>query len=179
MNKLLQKISSISLAQSGQYLALTQYINITPMSASWILDSGAIDYMSPNQSLFTTYELVTNGHQVLTTNGGILEVASKGTINLKGIVFSNVLHVPGLKANLLSPIQLVIDTGWRFILDAKSFFICKKDTGRKISSVKRRGGLLLLEELKEEEEPRVAYTTQSEGRVTLLHRRLWTPPSTS
>ena len=90
------------------------------MCASWILDSGAIDYMSPNRSLFTTYELVTNGHQVLTANGGILEVAGKGIVNLKGIVFSNVLHVPGLKANLLSPIQLVIDTGCRFILDAES-----------------------------------------------------------
>ena len=42
-------------------------------------------------------------------------------------------------------------------------------------SVKRRGGLLSLEELEEEEEPRVAYTTQSEGRVTFLHQRLWHP----
>ena len=175
MNKLLQKISSTSLAQSGKHLALTTYSNITPMSASWILDSGATKHMSPNQSLFTTYELVTDGHQVRTANGGILEVAGKGTINLKGIVFSNVLHVPGLKANLLSLLQLVIDTGWRFILDVDSCFLCKKDTGRKISSVKRKGGLLLLEELEEEEEPRVAYTTQSEGRVTLLHRRLGHP----
>ena len=140
MNKFLRKISSTSLAQSGKHLALTKYSNITPMSASWILDSGATDHMSPNRSLFTTYELVTDGHRVLSANGRILEVAGKGTVNLKGIIFSNVLHLPGLKANLLCLIQLVINTGWRFILDADSCFLCKKDTGRKISSVKRRGG---------------------------------------
>ena len=97
MNKLLQKISSTSLAQSSKHLALTTYSNITPMSASWILDSGATDHMSPNRSLFTTYELVIDGHRVLTANGGILQVAGKGTVNLKGIVFFKCFTCAGPK----------------------------------------------------------------------------------
>ena len=100
--------------------------------------------MSPHKSLFKSYELVTNGHQVFTTNGGILEIAGKGIIEIKGTVLRNILHVPGLKANLLSLLQLVIDTGWRFILYSDLCFLCTKDTGKKILFVGRKGGLLLL-----------------------------------
>ena len=83
--------------------------------------------------------------------------------------------MPALKANLLSLLQLVIDTGWRFVLDSDSCFLCTKDTRKKILSVKRRGRLLLLEKLEEEKEQKMAYTIQSEERVILLQRRLGHP----
>ena len=135
----------------------------------------ATDHMSPHKSLFKSYEPVTKGHRVFIANGGILEIAGKGIIEIKGTVLRNVLHVPALKANLLSLLLLVIDTGCRFILDSDSCFHCTKDTGKKILSIKRKGGLLLLEELKEDEEQKVAYTIHSEEQIILLHRRLGHP----
>ena len=106
--------------------------------------------MSPHKSLFKSYESVTNDHKVFTANGGCLEIARKCTIEINRTILRNALHVPALKANLLSLLQLVIDTGWRFVLDLDSCFLCTKDTWKKILSVKRRGKLLLLEKLEEE-----------------------------
>ena len=102
-------------------------------------------------------------------------VGGKGTINLKGITLKSGLHVPDLKANLLSLIQLVIYTRWRFILDSDSCFLCVKDTGRKISSVKKTCGLLILDELEENTPRQVVYSTQRDQRVILLHRQLGHP----
>ena len=94
MNKILQQISSTSLVQSGEHFAFTTYSHLTTISESWILDSGATDHMSPHKSLFKSFELVTNGHRDFTTNGGILEIAGKGIIEIKGTVLRNILHVP-------------------------------------------------------------------------------------
>ena len=102
-------------------------------------------------------------------------VGGKGTINLKGITLKNIIHVPDLKANLLSLAQLVIDTGWRFILDSDSCFLCVKATGRKISSVKKTCELLILDELEEHTPRQVVYSTQSDQRAILVHRRLGHP----
>ena len=170
MSKILHKISSTSLATSGEYYAFTSYSNITPVTNTWILDSGATDHMSPQKFMFKTYELVNTNHRVFTANGGVLMVAGKGTIDFKKVILKDVLYVPDLKANLLSLTQLVIDTKWRFILYSDSCFLCIKDIGKKISSVKRTGGLLLLNGLEEDVRHQVAYSTQSEQSAILLHR---------
>ena len=162
MSKILQKMSSTSLVKSGESFAFTTYSGTTPMNNNWILDTGATDHMSPHKSIFQTYTQVDKNHRVFTTNGGVLMVGGKGTIILKGITLKNVLHVPDLKANLMSLAQLVIDTGWRFILDSESCFLCVKATGMKISSVKKRGGLLILDELEEHTPRQVVYSTQSD-----------------
>ena len=175
MSKILQKMSSTSLVKSGESFAFTTYSGTTPMNNNWILDTGATDHMSPHKSIFQTYTQVDKNHRVFTTNGGVLMVGGKGTIILKGITLKNVLHVPDLKANLMSLAQLVIDTGWRFILDSESCFLCVKATGMKISSVKKRGGLLILDELEEHTPRQVVYSTQSDQRAILLHRRLGHP----
>ena len=102
MNKILQKISSTSLVKSGEHFAFTTYSLLTTISESWSLDSGATDHMSPHKSLFKSYEPITNDHRVFTADGGILEIVGKGIIEIKGTVLRNILHVPALKASLLS-----------------------------------------------------------------------------
>ena len=61
--------------------------------------------------MFKTYESVNTNHKVFTAKGGVLMVAGKGTIIFNKVILKDVLHVPDLKANLLSLTQLVIDTG--------------------------------------------------------------------
>ncbi|XP_078427688.1 DENN (AEX-3) domain-containing protein isoform X1 [Wolffia australiana] len=175
MSKILQKISSTSLARSGEHFAFTTYNNVSPISSSWILDSGATGHMSPQRSLFQSYDSVSSNHKVFTANDGILRVEGRGTVFIKGVILKDVLHVPELKANLLSLTQLVVDTGWRFTLDSDSCFLCIKDTGKKISSVRQEGGLLLLDDLEEDDNHRVVYNTKSAERFILLHRRLGHP----
>ena len=170
MSKILQKISSTSLATSGEHYAFTTYSNITPDINTWILDSGMTDHMSPQKSMFKTYEPVNTNHKVFTTNGGV----GKGTIDFNKVILKDVLYVTDLKANLLSLTQVVIDTAWRFILDSESCFLCIKATGKKISSVRRIGGLLL-DGLEEDAWQQAAYSTQSEQSVILLHRRFGHP----
>ena len=47
--------------------------------------------------------------------------------------------------NLFS-IQKIVDAyGWRFILDSDDCFLCDKVSGKRISSFRREGGLLLLD----------------------------------
>ena len=60
-------------------------------------------------------------------------------------VLQRVLHVPGLKAHLVSLQKLVSDTGWKFILDDDSCFLCDMVSGDQTLSVRREGGLLLLD----------------------------------
>ena len=110
MSKILQKISSTSLATFGEYDAFTSYSNITTVTNTWILDSGATDHMSPQKFMFKTCELVNINHRVFTADGGVLMVAGKGPIDFKKLILKDVLYVPDLKANLLSLTQLVIDT---------------------------------------------------------------------
>ena len=125
--------------------------------------------------MFKTYELVNTNHRVFTANGGVLMVVGKGTIDFKKVILKDLLYMCDLKANLLSLTQLVIDIGWRFILDSDSCFLCIKDTKNKISHVRRTGGLLLLDGLEEDARHQVAYNTQSEQSAILLHRRLGHP----
>ena len=47
MNKILQTISSTSLVKSGEHFAFTTYNNLTPISESWILDSGRLIICHP------------------------------------------------------------------------------------------------------------------------------------
>ena len=61
-------------------------------------------------------------------------VVEKETIDFKKVILNGVLHLLDLMANLLTLTQLVIDYGWRFILNSDSCFICIKDTGKKIFS---------------------------------------------
>ena len=67
--------------------------------------------MSPDKACFEEYKMINDSHLVFTANGGILKVAGIGKIRIKEVLLQNVLHVPRLKANLLSLQRLVDDTG--------------------------------------------------------------------
>ena len=169
-----KKFSSSSFAQSGQYkhmsIAFTTYENLHLESCPWIIDSRATDHMSPNDLLFEDYIVLKDSHLVFTANGGILKVAGMGNIQIKGVLLRRVLHVPGLKTNLLSLQRLIDDTGWRFLLDSSQCVLCVKETGEMILSARRKGGLLLLDGVEKEIQRRVLHT-QSKESVVLLHRR--------
>ena len=179
MKKMFKKFSSSSFAQSGQYkhmsIAFTTYENLHLESCPWIIDSGPTDHMSPNDTLFEDYRVLNDSHLVFTANGGILKVAGVGNIQIKGVLLRRTLHVPGLKTKLLSIQRLIDDIGWRFLLDSSQCVLCVKETGERILSARRKGGLLLLDGGVDKETQGRVLHTQSKENVVLLHRRLGHP----
>ena len=131
--------------------------------------------MSPNASLFEDYRVLKDSHLVFIANGGILKVAGMGNIQIKGVLLRSVLHVTGLKTNLSSLQRLIDDTGWWFLLDSSQCVLCVKETGERILSARRKGGLLLLDGGVEKEIQGRVLHTQSKESVILLHRRLGHP----
>ena len=63
-----------------------------------------------------------------------------------GGVLKRVLHVPDLKAHLISEQKLVSDNGWRFTIDNDLCFLTDKVLKKKIGFIKRARELLLLED---------------------------------
>ena len=169
-----KKFSSSSLAQSGQYkymsIAFTTYENLHLESCSWIIDSGATYHMSPNDTLFEDYRTLNHSHLVFIANGGILKAAGVGNIQIK-VLLKRALHVPRLKANLLSLQRLIDDTGWQFRLDSSPCVLRVKEAGERTLSARRKGGLLLLDGgVEKETQGRVLHTQWKEN-IVLLHRR--------
>ena len=73
----------------------------------WILDSSAIDHMTPNPSNFTSYVLCSSNRKVQTTNGSLLKVAGIGEIKLDPIgIIKDVLNFPKLCISLVSEQKL-------------------------------------------------------------------------
>ena len=179
MEKIFNKFSSSSLAQSGQYkymsIAFTTYENLHLESCSWIIDSGATYHMSPDDTLFEDYRTLNHSHLVFSANGGILKAAGVRNIQIKGVLLKRALHVPGLKANLLSLQRLIDDTGWQFILDSSHCILRVKETGERTLSARRKGGLLLLDGGVEKETQGRVLHIQSKENIVLLHRRLGHP----
>ena len=136
-----------SLVQSGEHLLFMAlaYL-ISHFSTRWIVDCGARDRIAPDASKFSSYIPNRGSKKVLSTGGEILYVAGIGDVKLPSLgLLRNVLHVPQLKAHLISPQRLVMDLSYRFILEYNGCYFCDK-VGQKIGHVKTDGRLLYFEE---------------------------------
>jgi len=76
---------------------------------NWLIDSGATSHMTHNNDLFNVYNNFEVPQKVTFGDGHVLEVVGKGNIEIftrmkgqqiKRNTMYDVLHVPGLKANL-------------------------------------------------------------------------------
>ncbi|XP_078437652.1 uncharacterized protein LOC144708275 [Wolffia australiana] len=122
-----EKLSSTSLVKSG---------NSSPHD--WIADTGATDHMSPDASQFSEYSPAEVTHRVQTAGDGYLSVKGVGKIRVPPLgLLKEVLHVEGLRTNLISIQKVVDDLGCQFILDSDDCFLYDKVSGRKISSFRR------------------------------------------
>ena len=75
-------------------------------SCLWYLDSGCSRYMIGDKSLFKTLKKKV-GDYVTFGDGSHAQVLGKGTIKIPGLpLLKDVLHIKGLKANLLSITQI-------------------------------------------------------------------------
>ncbi|KAK9734593.1 hypothetical protein RND81_04G150400 [Saponaria officinalis] len=82
--------------------------NVSDSVTHWIIDTGAIDHMSPQLSLFHSLRTLPNPLKVGLPDGRIIIVKQFGKITLTpNLVLKDVLYVPAFKHNLLSVSKLV------------------------------------------------------------------------
>ena len=121
-------LASTSLVQSGKHLLFmaSTYL-ISHCSTWWIVDYGTTGHMTPATSRFSSYIPNHGSKKVLIAKGKILCVAGIGDVKLPSLgLLRNVLHVPQLKAHLISPQLLVMDLSYRFILEDNGCYFCDK-----------------------------------------------------
>ena len=142
LEELKGQISFSSLATSGESSTYLTFVR-----SDWIVDTGATDHMTPNLKKFETYIPCPGKKRVFTAGGEILPVAGVGTVKFRDLGFmKNVLHVPNLKAQLISPQRLVKDLKCDFVITDDGCFLIEKGTRREILASEERDGLLYLED---------------------------------
>ena len=135
-------ISFSSLATSGESSTYLTYVK-----SDWIVDSGATDHITLDIRKFKENVSCPGRKRVFTAGGEVLLVAGIGTVKFRDLGFmKNVLHVPNLKAQLISPQRLVKDLKYVFDITDDGCFLIEKGTRRRILASEERGGLLYLED---------------------------------
>ena len=137
-------ISFSSLATSNSGKSSTY---LSSVRSDWIVDSGATDHMTPDIRKFKEYISCPGRKKVFTAGGEVLPVAGIGTVKFRDMGFmKNVLHVPNLKAQLISPQRLAKDIKYIFDITDDGCFLIEKGSRRRILASEERGGLLYLED---------------------------------
>ena len=136
--------------------------------------------MTPLNSRFVSYQRYVGGCSVLTAGGGRLPVAGIGVVYVAGLgIVQHVLHVPALRAILLSPQRLVDYVLCSFHLQPDGMFLSDK-VGR-TTPIRQEHGFLLLDDGGRSQCFTVqrslhSVDEQRRGRLMLTHHRLGHPP---
>ena len=103
------------------------------MGSVWFLDSGASFHMTGDQDLFSDLDEKDLGVHIEIGDDGRYSVAGIDTISFerdsdKPFVLKEVMHVPGLKKNLIS-MAMLEDKGYDVVFNEGNSFLCSKTTG--------------------------------------------------
>jgi hypothetical protein len=101
---------------------------------AWIVDSGASNHMASKKEVYYSLDAC-KGHPIMIGDNSLVEVTSKGRIELTNGSFENVLHVLKLSVNLLSMYQRKNSgTEKRFISTPDAVDIYDMQTNSKVST---------------------------------------------
>ncbi|KAK8691676.1 hypothetical protein V6N13_075176 [Hibiscus sabdariffa] len=93
------------------------------MNTEWILDSGAIDHMTGNKALFTSF-FPYYGKTVKTADESLCNIAGRGSVFLNAqLSLHNVLFVPSLACNLISVSKLSQDLNCSVVFDVSQYTV--------------------------------------------------------
>ncbi|VVB04400.1 unnamed protein product [Arabis nemorensis] len=81
----------------------------------WIVDSGCSHHITGDEKLFSSLQQNDGKEAIITADNSFHQVEKEGSVVIKGddgspITLKNVYHVPGVKKNLLSVVNMV-DSG--------------------------------------------------------------------
>ena len=103
------------------------------MGSVWFLDSGASFHMTGDRYLFPDLDEKDLGVHIEMGDDGRYSATGIGTISFqresgKPFVFRDVMHVPGLKKNLIS-VAMLEDKGYDVVFSEGKVFLRSKTTG--------------------------------------------------
>ena len=107
----------------------------TSNGSDWVADTGATSHMTPNRHWFTTYSPFRT--PVRLANGSIVYSAGIGSVRFQPIIhgrkgrlleFYRVLHVPGLRSNLLAVLYLSKHKGYTITINNTSIKFSQSGT---------------------------------------------------
>ena len=128
-------MGSTSLAGSGNLNFLSDFLALSVSNNSikeaWILDSGAIDHMTPNKENFMRFNPIDKGRYVKTADGTLLPVMGIGTIKLDPIgLLTQVFYIPKLFVSLVSVQRLAKNKEYNILFDdLNAFFVIRFSDG--------------------------------------------------
>ena len=98
----------------------------------WFLDSGASFHMTRDKDLFTDLDEKDLGVHIEMGDDGRYSVTGIGTISFerefgKPFILKDVMHVLGLKKNLIS-MEMLEDKGYDVVFSKGKDFLCSKET---------------------------------------------------
>ena len=103
------------------------------MGSVWFLDNGASFHMTGDRDLFSDLEDKDLGVHIKMGDDGRYSATGIGTISFeressKPFVLKEVMHVPGLKKNLIS-VAMLEDKGYDVVFSEGKAFLHSKATG--------------------------------------------------
>ena len=91
----------------------------------WWIDTGATCHVYLDKKMFSTFEPIETGEKVFMGNSATLEIKGQGKVVLKmtyrkELTLTNVLHVPGIRKNLVCG-SLLNSHGFRLVFEFDKF----------------------------------------------------------
>ena len=121
-------------SQFELYFSLTACLVSSAMGSMWYLDSGASYHMTGDKELFSdleekylqmNIEMGDDGRYIATGIGTVTFDRESG----KPFMLKDVMHVPGLKNNLVS-VAMLEDIGYDVVFSDEKYFLRHKTTGK-------------------------------------------------
>lgn len=152
----------------------------SPAGRSWLLDSGCSNHMTPDNSQFLTYVVLSkpvyftfaNGDKAQAVGQGEIQIVVPSTGNKEVVVrLLNVLHVPAATVNLISVRKIMTTMGGRVEFTANSCKIYKGDE-LLLETTECHAGVFSLTDTSDALEGAVALAARTaEETAELWHRR--------
>ena len=129
--------SAVGVALASQFeldISLIACLVSSVMGLVWFLDSGASFHMTGDQDLFTDLDEKDLGAHIKMGDDGRYSATRISTISFdresgKPFKLKEVMHVPGLKKNLIS-VAMLEDKGYDVVFSEGKAFLRSKATGR-------------------------------------------------
>jgi len=142
-----QDEASCSLVHQGNLLSFESFTaSKTDKNSIWILDSGAIDHITPNIQFFETYEALEPTKQITIADGTTIPIVGKGKVSsIFWLLLNQVLHVPSLTTTLISITQLTNDLNCFAVFSPHMCKLQDKGMGKTIGVARVHNGLYILD----------------------------------
>ncbi|KAL2924641.1 Retrovirus-related Pol polyprotein from transposon RE2 [Bienertia sinuspersici] len=144
---------------------------ITCLNSKWVIDSGATDHICSDLSMFDDYEKFDKRPNTITVADGkhiVVEHVGKITFQ-NGIQLNKVLHVPGVRFNLISTHKLCRDMNCDIVFTNDKCLLQDKSQGKSLVLGSLESGLYTLSE--QEDKVKTVQLAATSDEAKLWHLR--------